>query len=133
MNSFTIKRPVSHNMGTFGILLDNTGWIVCTTAERPWLDNRTDISCIPSGVYQCSKHVSPSKGACISIHYVEGRTNVLMHSGNKPMEDSQGCILLGLGFGEWDNQPTVTSSRKALQKLLAMADDEFTLTIEDVS
>ena len=51
------------------------------TLELPWMGNRNEKSCIPSGFYECQKIDSPSKGYCVSIKNVVGRTHVLIHSG----------------------------------------------------
>lgn len=134
MDSFTLKRTSKTIMGVFGTMLDKHGWIVCTTAERPSLNNQVDISCINAGEYKCVKFMSPERGyLVILILDVEGRTMVEMHIGNKPMIDSKGCILLGSGYGYWDGQPTITSSTSAFKKFMDLADDEFILTIQDVS
>lgn len=133
MDQFTIKRNYYTLWGVFGFMADKHGFPVCLTAERPDLGNQKSISCIPAGTYTCHKHVSPSKGECISIKDVEGRTDVLIHKGNYPMIDSEGCILVGEKIGRHKGMPVVWASGDAMNHLMSIADKEFTLIIEDVS
>jgi hypothetical protein len=132
MEKFTIKRTASTIQGVFGMLVDKHGWQVCLTGERPWLDNKRSVSCIPAGTYKCTKYDSPSRKYEVALlHGVDERDMIEIHAGNKPLEDSEGCILLGMGLGQWDNQPTVTDSKKAFKKFMDMADDEFILQVEN--
>ena len=132
MNYFTLKRTARTIQGVFGVIVDKTGYPVCLTGERPDLNNQSDISCIPAGLYKCKKAMSPSRGyKVIWILDVKDREDIQGHIGNKPMVDSDGCILFGMGYGFWDGQPTVTDSTTAFNKLMAMADDDFELMIID--
>lgn len=103
----------------------------CFTLELPDLDNATNISCIPEGTYKVTKHNSPSKGECLKIHNVVGRSNILIHIGNYT-SDILGCILVGerLADIDGDSIPDVTSSSKTLRELLSTVPDELTLRIK---
>ncbi len=135
-----LTRIETGKEGTFGrITIDNDREGVLssfTTAELPWKENRTDISCIPAGVYQCLVATSPKYGLCPHIFDVPGRSNILIHYGNwaGSVEDgwysnSEGCILVGIGFSEaspksgFRSQRMVTSSRKALGEMLSILED----------
>lgn len=89
------------------------------TLENPWLDNQKNVSCIPTGAYVCSRHVSPSKGRCLKIHGVEGRTHILIHVGNTEA-DTQGCILIGRSAGYLHGFPAVLESKRAMEYLLSL-------------
>ncbi len=67
---------------------------VCMTLERPWLDNKPNISCIPFGLYICRRIISPHFGTTFEVQGVPGRSHILIHAGNSP-KDTEGCILLG--------------------------------------
>ena len=96
----------------------------CFTLELPWLHNEQNKSCIPAGEYQWEKHQSPSKGECLLISGVPGRTWILLHLGNFT-RDTQGCILVGDGIVhiDGDNVADVRNSKATMYKLLAALPD----------
>ena len=97
--------------GVFGVLKIDSE-VCCVTLERPWLDNKPNISCIPEGVYQCRKVKSPKFGDTVEVLNVPDRTNILFHVGNT-INDSLGCILTGKSFGSITKKRGVQSSRDA--------------------
>lgn len=101
--------------------------IACTTLELPWLNNARNISCIPCGRYLVKPHISPRFKECFIIENVVGRSNILIHAGNTK-DDTEGCILVGDGFGKLDGKRSVTGSRNALGRLL----DELKNTYEKI-
>ncbi len=74
------------------LVIDNK--FICMTLERPWLDNRPNVSCIPPGLYPCRRVNSPHFGETFEVCDVPGRSHILFHGGNKPT-DTEGCILTG--------------------------------------
>ena len=123
--------------GTFGVLKIN-GECVCLTLERPWEDNKPNVSCIPSGIYTCKRVNSPHHGTTYEVMHVPYRSSILFHIGNT-IRDSQGCILTGMFFGYLMVKGTCTRglyrSKSAFEKFMSiMAEigcDEFTLTIQE--
>jgi hypothetical protein len=104
------------------------------TIELPYKGNQTNISCIPPGRYKCKKKISPTKGECISVLDVPGRSNILIHSGNYAsglVVDTQGCILPGLFFTDInkDGGIDVAESRRALNMLMFVLSNEFDLLV----
>jgi hypothetical protein len=97
---------------TQGIL--HVGDIVVYTLERPWLDNRRNISCIPEGRYHIYTFVHSKMGMVIGLEDVPERSEILIHPGNT-IKDTAGCILPGTGcsYGK------VLYSKKALEMILA--------------
>lgn len=102
--------------------------LICHTIERPWLDNKTNISCIPAGLYKISSTVSPKFGDTYKVRDVPHRTHILFHKANKASE-LQGCIAPVAKFGilkdaegrcEWAG----LSSKHAYDKLMALLDGE---------
>ena len=106
---------------TLGVLTTNTG-LRLFTLELPWRENKSDISCIPSGEYGAFVRVSPKNGEVIELRGTGTRTNIQIHAGNF-VSQIEGCVLVGLSIADInaDGTPDVTSSRKALAKLLKEA------------
>ena len=102
----------------------------CMTLELPWLDNQTDISCIPrAGAYIGRKHLSPTNGDCIAIENVLNREDIQIHSLNW-LYETKGCIGVGRKFNpDTENGPMITSSVNTLNELLSMLPDKFTIEI----
>lgn len=106
----------------------------CKAIELPDLGNQRNISCIPEGIYDCQKYVSPTKGNCFHVLNVKGRDSILIHKGNYingNKRDSLGCILCGEYFEDInkDGSIDIGGSTKALQALLEIMPDEFKLII----
>lgn len=99
---------------TIGYLIINNKEF-CKTLERPWLENKRNISCIPNGHYYCKKRFSLKFGWCFEVTNVKGRGGILFHAGNIA-QHSKGCILLGSNFGVLNSQQAVLQSRDAVKK-----------------
>lgn len=100
--------------------------------ELPANANTREISRIPEGVYNCSKHRSPRHGLCFSIHHVFGRDNLLIHVGNYVYQ-TEGCLLPGSSFQDInaDGLMDVVNSRKTLDEMLDFLPNKFKLTIKN--
>ena len=127
-----ITRTSDNGTVTLGNLVARNGDDVfeCKTLELPWKQNESRISCIPTGVYSCSKTVSPSRGLCIAIHNVPERYYILIHKGNF-LSDTKGCVLVGdkhLDF-TGDSIADIINSKVTLDKLMAMLPTKFMLEI----
>tara|TARA_R110000782_G_C14778715_1_gene409762 strand:+ start:207 stop:551 length:345 start_codon:yes stop_codon:yes gene_type:complete len=82
------------------------------TVERPWLDNKAFVSCIPDGNYRIKRVDSPRFGKNMwEVAEVPNRTHILLHAANYP-HNVKGCI--GLGKGVYTDMSGVTSSKKAI-------------------
>lgn len=129
---FTIKRIASTPEAVFGVMLFD-GVPFALTAERPWLDNAPNISCIPEGSYSCKRIDSPQFGDTFEVLNVPDRTHILLHKGNVAAEDSKGCILIGEMFEPVHGQSAVQSSAKGYgeyKKIIEGLDQHF-LVIEN--
>ena len=103
-----------HERGVNGTLFFGSQRI-CDTIELPWLNNQRRISCIPEGRYKLSKRYTPRFDIHCRVENVPGREAILIHSFNRALKESKGCIgpvtrLEGPGIGG--------SSRTALFKLM---------------
>ena len=102
--------------GTNGKILAQ-GRLITYTIELPWLDNLTQISCIPEGRYELVKRWSPKFNRHLQIMNVPGRELILIHPANEALHELKGCIapvffLTGAGKG--------ICSRKALKTLMGL-------------
>lgn len=101
----TIKRSYGKDQ-TMGELsaLNNGATFACQTLELSWKDNKTNVSCIPIGTYQCEWVFSwKRKRFLYQLKNVLNRTAIQIHSGNYAagkIKDIEGCILLGSGFAD---------------------------------
>lgn len=117
---------------TLGIIKKH-GKILCYTLELPWRDNMIDISCIPTGIYECVKIISPNHGKTFQVTNVPGRTEILFHSG-VIHKHTLGCIIPGRDIGWHNNDRAVFSSKDAMKILMTeyKNDDKFLLRISNV-
>jgi len=62
------------------------------TIERPWLDNRPMVSCIPEGEYLCKwSHMAEHNVDHYQLQKVPDRSAIFIHIATKP-EQLHGCI-----------------------------------------
>lgn len=116
--------------GTDGVLTLPSGAKI-NTLELPWLENISDQSCIPYGVYHCKKVRSPHHGDTFEICNVPNRDHILFHRGNK-LKDTLGCILLGSGRAVGaDGKDELFGSASAFKRFKSemFVYDEFDLEI----
>lgn len=132
-----IKRYDHGKKQTLGnlVVLDenNCEKFHCHTLELPWKENKFQVSCIPVGTYKVVRRHSAKFGHHFHITDVEGRTFILIHSGNY-YTDILGCVLVGMGLTDinGDGLKDVTQSKNAMSELLKMMSMEFELKIENI-
>lgn len=107
----------------------------CHTLELPWKDNRSNISCIPPGVYRVTWEESPRlKRNTLRLHGVPDRDGILIHSANWTSE-LRGCIAFGIR--DATNPEHLMESRRAVQrveiKVLAAIKRGAPVTIEIIN
>lgn len=106
MLTLHLERFLTSSHGVFGQLRPDDPAAVkrmhMYTGEEESLGNKPRVSCIPAGTYSCERRFYNKGGYwTFEVTGVPGRSNILFHKGNTE-EDSQGCILLGLGVGVLD-------------------------------
>lgn len=122
MRHLRLVRVTEYNGATLGVLtIDESPEMM--TLEDPWHLNERNISCIPEGRYTIVPHKSPKFGSTYLVENVTERSHILIHAGNTA-KDTSGCILVGLQFGELNNQPAVLASRSAFLKFMELMDGE---------
>lgn len=118
--------------GTRGIMMvDRAPFLV--TLELPWKMNIPFKSCIPVGEYICKRYKSDRYKHTFIIENVTNRDRVLFHVGNF-LEDTDGCICIGLSFGEVGESALIRDSRIAFKRFMRILSDvmEFSLVIRNV-
>ena len=126
MRRVLLIRTSSGDQGTFGWLITDSG-LALRSLELPWKDNRRNISCIPTGDYRAQYLARSASGKYRRVYHlpnVDGRSGILIHSGNFAGDTSlgyrshvAGCIILGTHAGYLGGQKAVLASRMALMKL----------------
>lgn len=124
-----LHRSIQNEHGTFGVL-SMEGKPLCVTLELPWKQNKPKVSCIPEGIYHCVPHSGQRFSNVWRLLDVPGRDSILIHAGNT-VDDIQGCILVGMSFGEIKGKPAVLQSQDALDMLRRKLPKEFTLQVID--
>lgn len=81
------------------------------TLERPWQDNRPNVSCVPVGSYRCDSFSSPKFGPTFLLRDVPDRDFIEFHWGSY-VHDTEGCILLGTRFIELDADMAMLTGSK---------------------
>lgn len=92
---------------------------VIKTIERPWLNNKSNISCYPEGVYIAKWLERSGSGKYKRVWHVQNvpkRSGILWHKGNL-VRHSLGCTLPGLKHGKLGGFPAVLSSGAALNAM----------------
>jgi len=145
MKIMILERFAYSPMGTFGDVFtidddNNTRAIGVRrwySIERQWLNNQSNISCIPEGEYVCRLINHPRRGKVWEVMDVPNRTEIYIHVMNTQL-DSLGCIGLGKTIGGIypPQDPTklwwaVQQSKKAIKEFhdYMGTDTEFRLII----
>ena len=134
MKEIMLTRQSYLDTGTFGTMRLTDGAIV-VTVERPWLNNRPGVSCIPEGVYSCRRGFFHRGGyATFEVCDVPGRSLIKFHKANWPRE-LQGCIAPNLKLvPDPGSLLRGVSSAQAFARFMASleGESEFRLRIEGV-
>lgn len=121
MNKITLTRFRYNDKETLGIL--EVGGEKLYTLELPFKSNEQNVSCIPEGFYEFIPHgwdTAKKKFPKVwEIEEVQGRTDILFHAGNRT-EDTEGCILLGMGIHSSNGDSYISDSRKAVNLMRSL-------------
>jgi hypothetical protein len=102
------------------------------TIERPWLDNRANISCYPEGVYMAKWLARSGSGKYKRVWHVidvPNRSGILWHRGNL-VRHSRGCTIVGSRHGSLGGLPAVLGSKTGLNKMRReLAGKDFILVV----
>ena len=102
------------------------------TIERPWLDNRNNVSCYPEGTYLVKWLERSASGKYRRVWHVlnvPGRLGILLHQGNLASH-SQGCTIIGSQHGVLGGLPAVLGSKSGLNKMRReLGEKDFILVV----
>jgi hypothetical protein len=113
----TIKRGPQTKHGILGDLYDDKNNLLYYTLERPWLNNRPNVSCVPPGWYETEWYNSPKQGRkVLQLKNVIGRTYIQLHR-TMFFYALLGCI--GIGF-----EPVMAYSKMYKYPIIALKNSE---------
>lgn len=135
IDTIILQRWADHeDHGVLGEIY-HEGKIICKTIERPFINNRPFVSCVPARTYELQPFTRKNGDEvyCLVNHELniemmksqlggmDGRYAILIHKGNW-MTDLAGCIAPGLDYGygydkEQVKRLMVTNSTEATKKL----------------
>jgi hypothetical protein len=126
-----LQRKDFREDGIFGFLLDTNYKYLFTTLEHSYnLQPK-----LPQGEYTCKRGPHKLHDGVSFITFevmdVPGHTGILIHIGNYN-DESEGCILIGTGFGNnGRGGKMITSSKQAFDAFMKLQEncDAFTLTV----
>lgn len=122
-----LKRQYEESCTLGTMYLD--GEEVCKTLERPWVDNKENISCIPEGKYECIRD-NTGKFRYWKVLNVPNRSLIEIHNGNF-QDETRGCILVGR-VHEYSNEEWIVKfSLPTLRDLKDVLGDKFELIIKE--
>ena len=106
-----LNRLERQSQGVFSTLVGTSTLYTCEHAYQDPAGNW--FAKVANGIYTCVRGMHTLDGvhwfSTFEITGVVGHTGILFHSGNTEM-DSDGCVLLGLGFSTLNGMKDVYSS-----------------------
>lgn len=123
-----LKRTY-YDKQTNGVFKLMEGTYQVYSLERPWLDNGSNISCIPEDTYFV-KPDNTGKYQWFEVMDVPGRGNIELHGANK-VRDVKGCIGLGKDSMDLDGDgiDDIRNCKPVLNKLKELCPKGFYLKI----
>lgn len=103
---------------TLGTVILPSGRVI-HSIERPWLNNKRNVSCYPEGSYLAKWLERSGSGKYKRVWHIQNvpnRTGILWHVGNL-VRQSLGCTLPGLKHGKLYGLPAVLSSGAGLNAM----------------
>lgn len=127
-----LNRRETGLQGTFGTIA--IPGLSLFTLERPWLGNMPDVSCIPTGLYQCQLRWSAHFNRRVyGLTQVAGRSNIEIHPANL-VHQLNGCIALGERLGWIEKKRAVLLSQPAVRRFETLLGGmPFELEVKDGS
>ena len=132
-----LKRMGIYNDHTIGLM--TFGGLFWTTIERPYIDNKRNISSIPTGQYEMARfsdlhgrrsskkvYVPGYNNDVWEVVDVPGRSYILIHVANWA-RNVQGCI--GLGMGVFGSRDGISRSTDAVKEFYRATSDLKTMSI----
>ena len=116
-----LHRAKPDDEGTLGIFKVPELAFLCYAIELPDRQNERNYSFVNAGRYLCKWVQSTKYGNVPLLYETEGRSGILLHSGNYAgdarkgfITHSQGCILLGEKAAVMNGQTAVLNSKSTI-------------------
>lgn len=107
--------------GTFGEIRHDR--FHCYTVERPWKQNKRNVSCIPTGLYVMRLGRFRDQYPSYELEDVPKRSLIKIHIANT-MDDLRGCIGLGKELGFIRDLWAVSGSRETYNRFMTLMNDD---------
>lgn len=134
MKTVTLVREYRKDC-TLGLVILPSGKLI-RSIERPWLNNKANISCYPEGTYKAKWLPRSGSGRYKRVWHVVGvpnRYGILWHTGNL-VRHSKGCTLPGMAHGKLSGLPAVLSSGAGLNAMRKeLAGEDFILFVTSLT
>lgn len=143
MKVLVLKTKNIAGVGSFGELFYRGKKIACTV-EREWLQNKSNVSCVPGGRYKLTAHSGEKYKNTFALnnelkevtHYGSSKRTVCLfgHAANYPHQ-VKGCVGFGDGFMQLSEGLGVTNSDTTTKKILKFIRDNgigFVEIVRDV-
>ena len=135
-----VKSNKEQTLGQLYVYIDDELVAGFHSLEKPNLNNKKRVSCIPIGVYSLGLWDSPNHPNTFQIKGVPDRSYILIHKGNFNT-DSLGCVLIGMGKYDinQDGIMDITRSGEAMNHLndlireLMSKGEEAVIRVSDLS
>ena len=128
--NFILERETFTEDSIIGTLYVN-GSKICKTLELPFLDNTTNISAVPCGLYDLTVRGGDKSRKFPYVHLqimeVPNRSHILFHIGNTK-KDTHGCVLTGMT----SMNNVLLQSKKAHTLLMQVVLDNFALNTMEI-
>lgn len=125
-----LERFGEVHAATMGVLHVNSKFF-SYTLERPWLNDRNDVSCIPTGLYKVKltesarfKKILPQ----LLMPTDSKRTGIRMHSASY-VHELEGCISCGYEYYLTQSKVVLTRSRDAINDLITLMSEADNITL----
>ncbi len=123
------------------LMVTDTAKYQCKSLELAWLNNQSNISCIPEGIYKVVVRYSKKYGRHLHITDVDGRGYILIHWGNYAASfnpksnrpDIRGCVLVGQSYADFDgdgHDEISASKSQTFKKIMKLIKDEDSIELE---
>ncbi len=124
-----LLRVSKEPSGCFGVLLQDSIPFAGTLERTYEVDGKQTVK-IPPGNYTCVRTTFNKRGyQTYEILGVEGHSRLLFHRGNSE-EDSDGCVLVGQGFGLSMGQNSVIYSVAGFHEFMRRLNDRPKLILQ---
>jgi uncharacterized protein DUF5675 len=132
---FELLRVAMLPEGAFGVLMQ-WGIPFATTLERTYeLAGKQQFTKIPTGIFPCrSRYYLRGNYDTYEVMEVPGHFALLFHKGNVE-NDSDGCILVGQGYGNVYQKPGVIRSMDGFHEFMRRTEGkpEFFLRVRQAT